>query len=182
MLLQVDQHAVWTLWSIPAHNPVLKNGNHNRSEVPGGQPILGMFPEQTDRPSRVSVQISSLQALLVDVWQWFFYCFHKKTLNNPLSYHLQAQHWFTLLCCICWKPRKMYHPSGPLTRSLSEHCLKAGCLHDKAQSTAWVVSIRGNLTYVAAGSASSCFYWSREEDLHSSPSLRLPWGQLRERL
>lgn len=56
MSLKIYQHAVRTLWSIPAHNPVLKNGNHNRSEIPSGQPIFGMFSEHTDRPSRVSEQ------------------------------------------------------------------------------------------------------------------------------
>lgn len=52
----------------------------------------------------------------------------QKPLPKPPSYHLQVQHWFTLLCWICWKPRKMDPPSGALTQSLSEHRLKPGWL------------------------------------------------------
>lgn len=99
----------------------------------------------------------------------------KKKNNQPtLSYHLQAQQWFTLLWWVWW------NPPGSLTQRLSEHCLNAGCLYYKAQSTTGVVSISGNLTQGTAVRASSYFYWSWEKDLPSSASLHLPWGQLRE--
>lgn len=37
--------------------------------------------------------------------------------NQPLTYHPQAQHRLALLCWVCWKRRKTYHPSARLTQS-----------------------------------------------------------------